>query len=947
MSRPRSLFLAAALAAAFCCHSSAQPAAGPIGGTGLPTREGQTPSAGLPPGEAAVSPAPTDITFVRELAGIREFRVVANGLQVLLVRDTSAPVVTVMTTYHVGSRNEVVGTTGATHLLEHLFFKGTERFNRDRGNSLDQLLDRVGADNNATTSYDRTNYYVNAPSDQLPLVCDLLADHLRHLRLREEDRAPEMTVVRNEFENGENSPWMALNKAIWAAAYTAHPYHNPVIGWRSDIENVPIAKLRAFHDTYYWPNNCTLTIAGDFTEASALDTVRRHFAALPTSPHPIPELYTIEPEQEGPRRTVVHRPGQPGVVGVAFKRPGGLHPDSASLALLATALGDGMTSRLYRALVDTGLATEIFVDNNALRDPGLLLCYAMLAPGVPHERAEAALNAALHEVAEHGLTSEEIQRSRRQLAAQRAYKRDGGAAVAAELNESIALGDWTDFVTQADRLDAVTPADLQRVARETFAEPRSTTGWFIPTTEDDAPAGSASGTPPARSGIQYRRAPAADSSGTGLQTRGIDAISAPAAGTPFRRQIGGIDFVARPTGVKEVVTIVGSLAAGDAFSPADNTALALLTAALLDKGTVQHSKFALAETLAGMGATIEFGSDRLRVEFTARCLRADAPAVIALLAEQLRQPAIAPAEVAKEKARLAGELQQAMDQPGARAAIALSRALWPEGHPQRQPELARKLADLARTTPAEVAEFHRSHYGPRSLRLVAVGDLDPAPLAAAVERSFAGWVGGSDYPTPPKLPAPQTHGETVELPMAEKPSLTLLFGQTTGLQARDTDALALKLATHTLGGPTFTSRLISTIRDTEGLTYGIGARVAGDSVTEGTWFIRGTFDTTLLGKGEAATRRELAKWYERGITAEELAAQKTNYVGVFKLGLATSSGMAEALLRALECGEGPEAVDNLGARVGALTLTEVNAAIRRHLDPARMVVIKAGTLPGR
>ncbi|MBK8479520.1 MAG: insulinase family protein [Opitutaceae bacterium] len=753
---------------------------------------------------------------------------------------------------------------------------------------------------------------------------------------------------------------MALNKAIWASAYTAHPYHNPVIGWRSDIENVPIGKLRAFHDTYYWPDNCTLTLAGDFTEAAALEAVHRHFAALPRAPHPIPELYTVEPAQEGPRRTVVHRAGQPGVVGVAFKRPSGLHPDSAALALLTTALGDGMTSRLYRALVDTGLASEVFVDNNSLRDPGLLLCYAMLAPGVPHERAEAMLNSTLHAVAEQGLTSEEIQRARRQLTAQRAFKRDGGAAVAAELNESIALGDWTDYATQAARLDAVTPADLQRVARETFAERHSTTGWFVPAGEEEGSAElpssgpDKSATPSASSASvtavpppnPAASAPHSEAFGDTAHPPRVSASPAPVAGTLFRRPIGGIDFVARPTGVSEVVTIVGSLAAGDAFSPADNTALALLTAALLDKGTTRHDKFALAELLAGMGATIEFGSDRLRVEFTARCLRADAPAVIALLAEQLRQPAFASAEVAKEKARLAGELQQAMDQPGARAAIALSRALWPEGHPQRQPELPRTLADLALATPTQVAEFHRSHYGPRSLRLVAVGDLDPATIATAVERSFEGWVGGSEYPAPPKLPAPQTHGQTVELPMAEKPSLTLLLGQTTGLQARDTDALALKLATHTLGGPTFTSRLISTIRDTEGLTYGIGARVGVDSITEGSWFIRGTFDTTLLGRGEASTRRELSKWFEQGITAEELAAQKTNYVGVFKLGLATTTGMAEALLGALERGEGPEAVDSLGARVNALSLSEVNAAIRHHLDPALMVVIKAGTLPG-
>lgn len=909
---PSSLLAAAVLTAAFCCA--------------LPAKS-----------TAAATPATSDITFVREVGGIREFHVAANDLQVLLVRDDSAPVVTVMTTYHVGSRNEVVGTTGATHILEHLFFKGTERFNRDRGTSLDQLLDRVGANNNATTGNDRTNYFVDAPSDQLPLVCDILADHMRHLRLREEDRAPEMTVVRNEFENGENSPWMALNKAIWAAAFTTHPYHHPVIGWRSDIEGVPIEKLRAFHDTFYWPNNCTLTIAGNFTEAAALDCVRRHFVAIPRAPHPIPELYTVEPEQQGPRRTIVRRPGQLGVVGIAFKRPSGRHADSPALALLSTALANGMTSRLYGALVDTGIATQVFVDNNPLRDPALITCYAMLAPGVAHERAEAALNAALHEVVEHGLTPEELQRARRQLAALRAFKRDGAAAVAEELNEAIALGDWTDYVTEAGRLETVTTTDLQRVARETFVADHSTTGWFVP--EAPTSGGAAAGAePPARFGLQYRHDPVS-------RNAGGTATAAPAAAPITRQRIGGIDFVARRTGVKDVVTIVGSLAAGEAFSPPENSAVAWLTLALLDKGTTAHTKFALAETLAGMGAMIDFTPDRLDVNFTARCLRTDAPAVIALLAEELRSPAFSPEEFEKEKARLSGELRELIDLPVAQASTTFSQAIWPEGNPNRPNDLARKIADLAQATREQVLAFHRSHYGPRSLRLIAVGDLDPAALATAVEQSFAGWSGGVDYPAPPKVVAPLTHGQRVDVPIPDKPSITFTIGQTTGLQARDADALALKLATHVLGGPTFTSRLIATVRDTEGLTYGIGARVADDSFTDGSWYIRGTFATSLVDKGEAAARRELVRWFEHGVTADELAAQKSNYVGVFKLGLATTGGMAAALLEALERGDDPGAVDTLGAQVEALTLAEVNAAIRRHLDPARMVSVRAGELP--
>ena len=228
---------------------------------------------------------------------------------------------------------------------------------------------------------------------------------------------------------------------------------------------------------------------------------------------------------------------------------------------------------------------------------------------------------------------------------------------------------------------------------------------------------------------------------------------------------------------------------------------------------------------------------------------------------------------------------------------------------------------------------------------MAVGDLDPATLADAVAKSFADWSGGAAYPATAHLPAAREHGESIRIPMPEKPSITFLLGQATQLQARDPDALALKIATHALGGPTFSSRLMSTIRDAEGLTYGIGARLAGDTFTDGAWFIHGTFAASLLDQGEKSTRRELTRWYEKGLTAEELSVQKANYIGTFKLGLSTTGGMADALLSTLERGETLADIDARSARINALTLDQVNAALRRHLAPSRMVSVRAGELP--
>ena len=299
------------------------------------------------------------VPFVRKAGPISEYRLESNGLRILLVPEKSAPVVTFMVTYHVGSRNEVTGTTGATHLLEHLMFKGTEKFDRSKGTGLDQVLERVGAETNATTWLDRTNYFATVPANALPLLVETEADRMRNLALREDDRRPEMVVVRNEFERGENDPRAALDKELWSAAFQAHPYHHDTIGWRSDIEKVPIAKLREFYDTFYWPDNATATVIGDFDPAAALAEIAKHYGAIPKAPHAIPQIYTEEPAQTGPRRVMVKRGGELGVVAIAHKTPAATHADWPAVQVFSAILSTGKTCRCYRALTDKNVAVEV------------------------------------------------------------------------------------------------------------------------------------------------------------------------------------------------------------------------------------------------------------------------------------------------------------------------------------------------------------------------------------------------------------------------------------------------------------------------------------------------------------------------------------------------------------------------------------------------------------
>lgn len=418
--------------------------------------------------------------YIKSSGGIDEYRLKKNGLAVLLMEEHSVPVVNVMVTYHVGSRNEALGYTGATHLLEHLLFKGSKKFNKKNKNDITTVLETHGARVNATTWNDRTNYYELLSRDYLDEALAFEADRMRHAFLREGDRASEMTVVRNEFERGENSAFEALDKQIWTIAYQAHPYHHSTIGWRSDIEHVSTKRLKEFYDTFYWPNNATVSVLGDFDRVTALQKIAHYFGVHPRSPHEIPGMHTTEPKQEGERRVTLSRIGQSRIIGVAHKSPEGLHPDTYPLTVLGIILAGGKASRLYRALVDKGAATEVLPWTTPLHDNGLFITYAFLTPGTAHASVEKNIVSVYEGIKKKGVTGAELSRAKAVVAAETAFGRDGVYAIAGALNEAIAIGDWTFYTNFSKNIEAVTREDVQRVAQMYLVSDQSTVGYCIP-----------------------------------------------------------------------------------------------------------------------------------------------------------------------------------------------------------------------------------------------------------------------------------------------------------------------------------------------------------------------------------------------------------------------------------------------------------------------------------
>jgi zinc protease len=427
----------------------------------------------------------------------------------------------------------------------------------------------------------------------------------------------------------------------------------------------------------------------------------------------------------------------------------------------------------------------------------------------------------------------------------------------------------------------------------------------------------------------------------GIGPGGTIAAAARMAPQAKRMQVAGIDLVAYTTGVKDVITLRGSLPAGTALG-SGNPAIPILTAMLLDQGTKAQDKFAIAQQLEAVGASIGFSAGTDVLNISAKCLKKDLTLVLSLMAEELRTPALSSEELAKAKKQYSGAVKRQLEDTDFRADDAFSRVAFQSGHPNRAPDPDALLAAIESATLEDVVAFHKTHYGPASMKLVAVGDVDSTALQMSVGQVFAGWSGGSTAVRQMKADK-ATSPRQVQLDLPGKTSVSVVLGQASGLQHQHPDYQALRMGTAILGSG-FTGRLMATVRDKEGLTYSIDAGLDADSFNEGDWKISASFAPAMLDQGIASTRRQLDLWYQQGVTAAEVASRKTNLIGAFQVNLSTSNGLAATFLNALNRGYPLDWVDDYPNKVRALTAQQVNTAIKTYLQPQNMILVKAGNL---
>jgi zinc protease len=879
-------------------------------------------------------PLPKGITAVASVEGISEYRL-ANGLQLLLVPDDSKPTTTVNLTYRVGSRHENYGETGMAHLLEHLIFKGSPAHRDPKAE-----FAKRGLRFNGSTWFDRTNYFASfaANDENLRWFLSWNADAMVNSFIARRDLDTEMTVVRNEMEMGENNPGRILYQKTLAAMYDWHNYGKDTIGARSDVENVDIERLQAFYRRYYQPDNATLVVAGKFDRAQVLAWVQKYFGQLPRSKRPPPTLYTLDPVQDGERSITLRRAGGSPLIYAGYHVPAAAHPDHAALEVLGLILGDAPSGRLHKRLVEKQLAASVGAESFALRDPGVALFVAELAPGQDVAKASAELVATLESVATEPITAEELQRAQTKWLKGWEMAFTNPETVGVALSESVAQGDWRLFFLIRDRVQALTLADVQRVATERLLASNRTLATYLPT---DKP----------------QRAPAPTPVDVAAQFKDFKPQAAATAVAAFDSTPANIDAqtqrFALPSGMRvallpkptrgNAVSAVLTLNFGDEKSLANQGEVPAMVAAMLDEGSKRLDRQQIRDRLDELQTELRIAGGAGAVSVSISSKRDRLPAVIALVGELLREPSFPPAVLEEQRSQALTGIEQQRKEPEAVVANALDRHGDP--HPRGDVRHARSFDEVVEDVRAvdalKLAEFHRRFYGASNAEFGASGDMDVAAVKRALDGAFGDWNSPAPFVRVPNPLTPVPPARLV-LNTPDKQNANMGVFLPIPLKDSDPDYPALMVANHILGGGS-SSRLWARIREKEGLSYGVYSRVNwNQEEPNSSWHAEAIFAPQNRAKVEAAFKEELARALKDGFTATELAEAQRGLIAARRLSRAQDARLAAGLATNLRLDRNFAVSQKVDDAISAATLEQVNAALRKYLRPDQLVYAFGG-----
>jgi zinc protease len=895
----------------------------------------RAPAAKAPPAKAlptkAGASAPEKHLTVE---GVTEYTL-ENGLKVLLYPDDASTTTTVNITYKVGSRFESYGETGMAHLLEHLNFKGTPKHPH-----IPDEISSHGASANATTSDDRTNYFETFPSTQANLewALGLEADRMENSYISKKDLDSEMTVVRNEYERGENNPANILRERVLETAYLWHNYGHPTIGARSDIENVPIANLQKFYHTYYQPDNAVLIVAGNFDSAKALGFIQRVFGAIPRPTRVLPDPYTQEPTQDGQREVTLRRTGGQKVLIESFHIPADAQADSAAIGLLTEMLNERPAGRLYKDLIETKLAVQANANAASLHDPGYLMFSVVLTKDGDLPAARAALDKLIAGLASEPFKEEELQRVKSQEL--NGYERlmSNSEQVAFNLSENVAAGDWRLLFWDRDQMKKVTIADVQRVASTYLIPSNLTVGEFIP---DDKPLRAViPSAPPLMALLQGYTGDKEVVAG-----ERFDATPANIEARTKRGTIGSLKtaFLERKSRGGRVSGVV-ALHFGEVQSLQNLGDVGKLPGAMLMRGTKKHTRQQLQDELTRLNATMSAGGDASGVSVAFETTRKNLPAVLDLAAEVLQQPAFPADQLDEIKRQRLAQIDSSRTEPQPLATQAERRYLSPyaAGDFRYVPTFDEQVAAVSKVTAQELQQFHQRFYGASSGEVALVGSFDPAAATKALEQSFGSWKSPSPYARASAMYKPTVgKSETIETP--DKANAIYFSGGS--LQLRDDDAAypALEIGNAVLGGGFLNSRLATRIRQHDGVSYTVGSDVNADPLDAvGSFYVYAICAPQNIGKVETDVHEEIERALKSGFTAKEIADAKSGLLQSRIVARSTDRDLANELAAHLYVGRDFTWDAKFEQAISAVTAESVDAAMRRYVNPQALFTVKAG-----
>ncbi len=885
---------------------------------------------------AQTAKMPAGVEKVTTVEGITEYRL-SNGLKVLLFPDPTKQTITVNMTYLVGSRHENYGETGMAHLLEHLVFKGTPKHP-----NIPQELTSRGARPNGSTSFDRTNYFetFSASDENLNWALDLEADRMVNSYIAKKDLESEFSVVRNEFESGENNPTRVLLDKMLSTAYQWHNYGNTVIGARSDIENVPIDRLQAFYKKYYQPDNAILLVAGKFDEMKTLGIIKEKFGAIPKPERTLPPNYTIEPTQDGERQVTVRRTGDTQFVLAGYHVPPGASADFAAVEVLTEVLSDTPSGRLYKALVEPKKASSVFGFNFELKEPGFGIFGAQVRNENSLDEAREILTKTIENIAANPPTKEEVDRAKTSILKNIELTLNSSDRVGLTMSEYAAQGDWRLFFLYRDRVRKVTPEDVKRAAAAYLKPANRTVGLFIPTEKPD------------RAEIpQVKDAELAamlkDYKGDALIAQGevFDPSPGNIESRVKRMKIGGLD-VALLSKENRGDSVIANLTLrfGDEKTLMNRSDAAQFAGRLLQRGTAKHTRQQIQDEFNKLKARVFVAGGATNAVASIETTRENLPAVLRLVSEILRESSFPQNEFDLLKQETLTQLESQKSEPTSVAFTELGRHfnIYPKGHPNYSGTIDEEIADVKAVTLDDAKKFYKDFYGASNGQLTIVGDFDEKEISALTKQLFADW----------KSPRPFTRikqeyhaiapiNKSFETP--DKANAFFIARLNVKIRDDNPDYAALALGNYMLGGGFLNSRLATRIRQKEGLSYGVGSSFNASSLDEtGSFFANAIYAPENADKLEAAFRDEIRKATTEGFTAEEVEAAKSGYLQSRQLSRAQDRELAGRLNSYLYLDRTIAFDAAFEEQIKNLTPAQVNAAMKKYITPDSITIIKAG-----